>query len=66
MYLTFSAWTISLTKFIPKIQDFERVLDLIENKRRIEQFSFFNWLTNVRNLVYSNSSEHLRNVIPWH
>ena len=28
MYLTFLTWTKSLTKFKPKMQDFERVLDL--------------------------------------
>ena len=35
-------------------------------KRRIKQFNFFNWLSNVTNLVLSNGSEHLRNVIQWH
>ena len=36
------------------------------NKRTIEQFNFFNWLSNVKNLVPSNSSKHARNVFQWH
>ena len=32
----------------------------------IKQFVFFNWLSNVKNLVLLNGSEHLRNVIQWH
>ena len=39
---------------------------LIASKRRIKQFDFFNWLSNVKNLVLSNGFEHLRNVFPWH
>ena len=31
----------------------------IVSKRKIEQFSFFNWLSNVKNLVLSNASEHV-------
>ena len=48
------------------MQDFRRVLDLIVSKRRMEQFNFFNWLSNVRNLVYINCSHHMRKVIQWH
>ena len=51
-------------KFNSKMQDVKRVLDLIASKRRIEQFDFFDWLSNVENLELSNgSAEHLRNVI---
>ena len=32
----------------------------------IKQFNFFNWLSNVKNLVLSNGSKHMRNVIQWH
>ena len=32
----------------------------------IEQFNFFNWLSNVKNLVFLNGSKHLRIVIQWH
>ena len=38
----------------------------IASKRRIKQFDFFSWLSNVKNLVLSNGSEYLRNVIQWH
>ena len=49
------------------MQDLKRVLGLkLQGKRRIKQFNFFNWLSNVKNLVLSNGSEHLRNVIQWH
>ena len=37
----------------------------IASKRRIEQLNFFDWLSNVKNLVRSNGSEHVRNVIQW-
>ena len=33
---------------------------------RIEQVNFFNWLSNVKNLVFPNGYEHMRNVIQWH
>ena len=45
------------------MQDFKRVLDLNCNQKRTEQFNFFNWLLNVKNLVLSNGSERVRNVI---
>ena len=45
------------------MQDFKRVMDLIASKRKIEQCNFSNWLSNVKNLVLSNGSEHVRNVI---
>ena len=48
------------------MQDFKRVLEKLQIKKKIEQFSFFNWLLNVKNLVVSNVSEHKRNVIQWH
>ena len=38
------------------MQDVKRVLGLIASKRRIKQFDFFNWLSNVKNLVLSNDS----------
>ena len=44
------------------MQDFKRVLDLNCKKRRIAQFNFFNWLSNVKNLVLENGSEYVRNV----
>ena len=52
----------SLTNFNPKMQHFKRVLDLNCKKRRIEQFNFFNWLSNVKNLAFSNGFEYMRNV----
>ena len=47
------------------MKDFKRVWTLIAIKRRIEQLNFFDWLSNVKNLVLSNGSEHVRNVIQW-
>ena len=38
----------------------------IVSKGRIEQFNFIYWLSNVKNLVLSDGSEHVRNVIQWH
>ena len=38
---------------------------LIASKKRIEQLLFFDWLSNVKNLVLSNGCELLRNVIQW-
>ena len=35
-------------------------------KRRIKQFHVLNWLSNIKNLVFLNGSEHLRIVIQWH
>ena len=49
------------------MQDVKRVLDLIiATMKRIKQFKFFNWLSNVKNLVLSNGSEHAENVIQWY
>ena len=31
----------------------------------IEQFNFFDWISNVKNLVLSNGSKHMQNVIQW-
>ena len=56
-------WAKSLTKFNPEMQQHERVLDL---KCKKKQFQFFNWLSNVKNLVLSNGSKHMWNVIQWH
>ena len=33
------------------MQDVKRVLNLIATRWRIKQFDFFNWLSNVKNLV---------------
>ena len=35
----------------------------IVRKRKIEQVNVFNWLSNVKNVVFSNGSKHVRNVI---
>ena len=47
------------------MQAFKRVWTLIASKRRIEQLNFFDWHSNVKNLVLSNGCEHVRNVIQW-
>ena len=46
------------------MQDSKRVLGF-NCKRRIEKLNFFDWLSNVKNLVLSNGSELVRNVIQW-
>ena len=38
---------------------------VIASKRKIEQLNFFDWLSNVKNLVVSNGCEHVQNVIQW-
>ena len=38
-------------------------LDLEVSKRKTEQFNFFVWLLNLKNLVLPNGSENVRNVI---
>ena len=40
------------------MQDFKRVLDLKCKLKETEQLNFFNWLSNVKNLVLSNGSEY--------
>ena len=44
--------------FNTKMQDVKRFLNLnkIATRRRIKQFNFFNWFSNVQNLVLSNCS----------
>ena len=39
--------------------------NLIASKRRIEESNFFDWFSNVKNLVLSNGCEHVQNVIQW-
>ena len=51
-------------KFYIIRQDSKRVLGF-NCKKRIEQLNFFDWLLNVKNLVLSNGSELVRNVIQW-
>ena len=45
------------------MQHFERVLDLIASRQKIEQSNFFDWLLNAKNLVLPSGFEHERNVI---
>ena len=51
-------------KFYTIMQDSKSVLGF-NCKKRIEQLNFFDWLWNVKNLVLSNGSELVRNVIQW-
>ena len=64
MYFT-SPYMGKITKFNPKMQDFKRGLDLNCKQKKMEQLNFFNWLSSVKNLVLSNGSEYVRNVIQW-
>ena len=52
-------------KFYTIMQDLNVVWTLIASKKWIEQLNFFDWLSNVKNLVLSNGCEHVRNVIQW-
>ena len=52
-------------KFYTIMQDFKRVWTLNASKSRIKQLNFFDWLSNVKNLVLSNGCEHVQNVIQW-
>ena len=47
------------------MQDFKRFWTLIASKKRIEQLNVFDWLSNVKNLVFSNGCELVRSVIQW-
>ena len=58
MYLDFPDLG-QVTKFNPKMQDLKRVLDLTWNKGR----DLFNWLSVLKNFVFLNGSENVRNVI---
>ena len=51
-------------KFSNKLQDYQRVLDLnCKKKEGLNNLGFLALLSNVTNLVASNGSEHLQNVI---
>ena len=54
MYLNFPSH-----KIYPKMQVFKRVLDLAWSKGS----DFFNWLSNIKNFVFSTGSKNVRNVI---
>ena len=56
----------SLIKFNHKMQDFKRVLDLNCKQKEDRTTYFFNWLSYVKNLVLSNGSENVQNVIQWY
>ena len=55
-----------LQNLTPKCKILNVFWTLIASKRRTEQFNFFNWFSNVKNLVLSNGSEYVQNVIQWH
>ena len=46
------------------MQNLKHIFDQVISKRRIKTIQFFfSWLSNVKNLVLSNGSEHMRNVM---
>ena len=50
-----------------ELQDFQRVFDLNARKKKgLSNLIFLALLSNVTNLVVSNVSEHLQNVIHFH
>ena len=51
----------NLQNLTPKCKILNVFRTKIASKRRIEQFNFFNWLSNVKNRLLSNGSEHARN-----
>ena len=48
------------------MQDFKRVLDLNFKQKQDWTTKFLNWLSNAKNLVFSNSSEYVQNVLQWY
>ena len=64
-YLTLHGPNHLQLKFYTIMQDFNVFWNLIASKRRIEQLNFFDWLSNVKNLVLPNGCKHVRNVIQW-
>ena len=52
-----------LHNLTPKIKTLNVFWRLCISKGKIHQFDFLNWLSNLKNLVLSNGSENLRNVI---
>ena len=55
-----------LQNLTPKCKILNVFWTQIVSKMRIKQFNFFTWLSNVKNLVLWNGSEHVRDVIQWH
>ena len=55
-----------LQNLTPKCRISNVVWTCIVSKSRIEQFNFFNWLSNSKNLVLSYGFEHVRDVIQWY
>ena len=56
----------SQLKFNNTLPDYQRVLDLNCKKKGLNNLIFSPLLSNVTNLVVSNGSEHLQNVIQFH
>ena len=48
------------------MQNFNVFWTQIAGKKRTEQFNFFNWLSNIKNLVLLNGSKYVQNVIQWY
>ena len=63
MYFGSLIWAKSITKFNPQIQDFKHVLTRSVSKGKSNQFDCFNWLSILKNLVISNGSKNVQNVI---
>ena len=59
--LSGSLFTVKIYLIFPYLGQITNV-----SKKRIEQINFFNWLSVDKNIILSNGSEHLRNVIQWH
>ena len=54
-----------LQNLTPKCKILSLLWTKIASKKRTEEFKFFNWLSNVKNLVLLNGSKYVRNVIQW-
>ena len=49
------------------MQNFKRAFGLkLQAKGGLNNLIFFNWLSNFKNLVLSNGSENVKNVIQWY
>ena len=55
-----------LLNLTPKCRILSVFWTYIVRKNRIKNFNFFNWLSNVKDVVLYNGSKHVRIVIQWH
>ena len=65
MYFASYTWAKSLTKYNPQIIIYKILNGFwtwFVSKGKNHQFDFFNWLSNLKNLVILNGSKNLQNM----